>query len=398
MNAKNMYTDYTDFLKDKKFIQWQLIPDNSLNGYWENYILKHPENTKELQRAIEYLKTTGLNKHTLEKEDSIRLLNKIESTLRRNGKKKRIRRFIRYAAAICVGVVLIGGITFYLVSPQFLKKQDSVITGNILENQDIQLITGSETIAFRHNIQMQIDEKGEVKIKYKTETEKPEETVEMAPDKMNKLIVPFGKRTDLSLSDGSKIWLNSGSEIEFPAQFTEKNRKIRLVSGEIYVEVSPDEEKPFYVQTSEFSIQVYGTKFNISAYSPSAQSVVLIEGRVGIQVADQKEIVLKPNEQAISTGGGTFKTQKVNSEEFVSWKDGFLTFRQTPIEEVLRQIGRYYNIRFDYAPEINLKNRTCTGKIYLSDNLENVMTTITLLSNTKYKINETQIQIFNNPD
>lgn len=393
MDIKNNSIGYINFLKDKKFIQWQLVPNVSLNAYWEQFIKNNPDCIIGMEQAIDYLKTTGLNKNDLGKDDFNLLFHKIERSLRKQERKIQIRRLIGYAAAICVCMAI--GIALFLDSSnEKIITENEFIIGEMLNNEDIQIITNGETIFFHDDVDVTLNEGGSAEISSNTNETS---TIQIGKNAFTSLVVPYGKRSTLTLSDGSRIWLNSGSVLEFPSQFSGKKREIRLPSGEMYIDVAFDSEKPFYVQTSHFNVKVHGTKFNVSAYSPSIHSVVLVEGRVGIQVENKDELILKPNEQAISTGlGGTIKTYEVDCEEFVSWKDGFYTFKQTPIEEVLRQIGRYYNIRFDYAQEINLKERTCTGKIYLSDKLENVMKTITLLSNTKYIIEDNQIQIFNN--
>ena len=204
------------------------------------------------------------------------------------------------------------------------------------------------------------------------------------------------KHTQLNLSDGTKIWLNSGSVLEFPTQFTGKNREIRLSSGEIYLEVAPDKKKSFIVHTSDFSVKVYGTKFNVSMYNDSPHYVVLVEGSIGLESTVQSaEIRLSPNEQAVFSKNGTFSKCTVDVTGFISWKNGYLTFDKTPMNEVLKQIGRYYNLSFNFDQGVNLQKRTCSGKIYLSDNLDNVMTTIALLSSTRYINQNGQIYILN---
>lgn len=392
MIMNNNPNGYVYFLKDKKFIQWQLVPDASLNAYWNQFIKDNPDSVVEMEYAVDYLQTIGLNNQILSEEEYAQLFRKIESSLRDREKKKQILRFSLYAAAACISIVL-GVSLFSHLFKATGTPDNELIIGQLLKNEDIQFITNNETLLFQNDVDVTLNEEGTAEI---NQGDKESSTIEIGRNEFTSLVVPFGKRSTLTLADGSRVWLNSGSVLEFPSQFNGKKREIRLVSGEMYIEVAPDSRKPFHVRTDHFNVKVYGTKFNVSAYSPSVHSVVLVEGCVSIRSAEQSELILKPSEQAISTGeGGTIKTQFVNCEEFTSWKDGFFIFSQTPIEEVLRQIGRYYNIRFDFAPDISLKERSCTGKIYLSDKLENVMATITLLSNTEYIIENDQIQIFN---
>lgn len=392
------FTDFTDFLKDKQFIQWQLIPDNESDARWRQFISEHPHLEGELQKAIHYIKTTGLNKKTLTDSERQQLLDKIQTTIEANSKKLKIKRLVRYIAASCAAVALIVlGVNLYLNSNKTSTQLNSeeVIVGNLLNEKDIQLITEKETMSFEKDVHVQIEKDGKAKIIQENEVDK---TIETSHRQLNKLIVPFGKRTQLTLADGSKVWLNSGSVLEFPTQFSGDTREIRLESGEMYIEVAPDKKKTFYVHTTDFNIRVYGTKFNVSAYTDTPQSVVLVEGSVALQTTLNKEQQLSPNEQAIYSEDGTFKTLKVDANQFISWRNGYLSFDKTPMMEVLKQIGRYYNLSFDFDSDVNLQKRTCTGKIHLSEKLDNVMVTVGLLSSTKYVKSDNQIFIINEID
>lgn len=371
---------YTDFLKDEQFLQWQIMSDESLDGYWNDFIRNNPEATEEFYRAIEYLKTKTLNKKTLDEESRTLLLNRILLTIDKNRKQTKIYRLMRYAASISAAVIfLFIGLYIY----RSFQHYDDVIVGDMLSPENIQLITGKKTVTFQSDIHIQVDKKGVVKIEQ--DGDSPEETIEIASNDLNKLIVPYSKRSYLTLSDGSKIWLNSGSVLEFPSQFSKNKREIRLVSGEIYLEVAPDKDRQFYVQTQEFNVKVYGTKFNISAYTDAPASVTLIGGCVGLELSGRSELQLLPNEQAIYSEEGMFEVQIVNTDQIISWKNGYLSFDKMPVADILKYIERYYNFSFKYNKDSHLSNITCTGKIYLSENLDNVMTAISLLSSTNYE-------------
>ncbi|SCD19300.1 sigma factor regulatory protein, FecR/PupR family [Proteiniphilum saccharofermentans] len=393
MNTDNTYTSYTDFLKDKKFIQWQLMPNENLDIYWQSFIGHHAEHKKNIQKAITYLKKIGLNESDLSENERTVLLEKIQRTIRQEKKIKQRKLFwYTSASAAAIALIIIGITLFYPSSVSIDIPDKELITGELLNNEDIQLITSGEAIIFKNDVEVTLNEEGTAEIvQANNETSK----VKIDRDKLNSLVIPYGKRSTLTLADGSRVWLNSGSVLEFPAQFSGKKREIRLASGEMYIEVAHNKEKPFYVQTGDFNVKVYGTKFNISTYSGSPQSVVLVEGSVSLQSKDHKELFITPSEKAVYSGSGTFDTQKVDVNQFISWKDGYLSFDKTPMTEVLQQIGRYYNLSFDFENDINLQKRTCTGKIYLSDNLDNVMTIISLLSSTSYQRTENKILITN---
>lgn len=384
---------YIDFIKDSRFIRWQLLEDDALNKYWQDYIEQYPESEKEMQRAIDYLKSEGLNKSSLDKFERELLFEKIQISIRKRQKVK-YRKIYWYSA---VAVVLLAiGLTLFLTQQEetIITTEKELIVGRMLDSEDIQLITNKESISFQNDIEVRFSEEGSAEIiKKNREVQK----IEIKKDYLNTLVVPYGKRSTLTLADGSKIWLNSGSVLEFPAQFGDKKREILLTSGEMYIEVTHDQSKPFFVHTSNFNVRVYGTKFNISNYMGSLQSVVLLEGSVSLQSKGHRELFITPSEKAVYSDNGTFDTQQVDVDQFISWKEGYLSFNKTPMTEVLQKVGRYYNLSFDYGQDVHLQKRACTGKIYLSEDLDNVMETISILTSTKYEKKDNKIYITNNP-
>lgn len=388
MEHNKNYTHFTDLLKDREFLRWQLLPDEKLNEYWHAFFVQHPELENELQQAIDYLKKEGLNKNDLQNNERSALFERIQMSVNQK-KKRRMRTVLLYASSAAAVALLIIGITLLRPAVEPLDaSHEELIIGELLHNQNIQFITSGEAISFDHDVEVSLDEKGTVEI---TQRDSNVTRLDVNRDLVNSLIVPYGKRSTLTLADGTKVWLNSGSVLEFPAQFSGKSREVKLASGEMYVEVAHDQNKPFYVHTSDFKVRVYGTKFNLSSYEGTSHSVVLVEGSVSV-VTDAAETLLKPNEQLLISGG-TMERQMVDVTRYTSWKDGFLLLDNTPMTEVLEQVGRYYNLSFNYEQDMNLQRRTCSGKIYLSENLDNVMTTIALLSATRYEKENDRIYI-----
>lgn len=387
---------YTDFLKEPDFVQWQLTSDEALESYWLEFIQKNPHLENEFSQAITSLKKEILNKNTLSKTEQSELLYKIEQTLQASKKQKQRKIIVQYVAASVAVALLLIGITFFLPKGNNINEisNESLIVGELLNNEDIKFITNEKSMSFQNDVEVKLDKRGTVEI---TQKDKEAINIEVDNAKINTLIVPYGKRSTITLADGTKVWLNSGSLLEFPSQFANNKREIKLKSGEIYLEVSPDKNKPFNVITSDLNVRVYGTKFNISNYNDAPHTVVLIEGSVSIQTNESKEVILNPNELVKLSENGSFEKTKVDGNEYISWKDGYLTLNKTPMSEILNQISRYYNLSFDFEKDVNLKNKTCTGKIYLSENLDNVMTTLTLLSSTQYKRDKNSIYIINEP-
>lgn len=137
------HTHYTDFLKDQKFIRWQLLPDEQLNGYWDDFVKQHPELKDEIQQAIAYLKNKGLNKSNLSGKERIELFNTIQTSIRHNQKLK-LRRFVWYSsAAVSAVALIITVITLFRTKNETPETdyQRELIVGEMLQSEDIQLIT-----------------------------------------------------------------------------------------------------------------------------------------------------------------------------------------------------------------------------------------------------------------
>ncbi|WP_212005091.1 FecR family protein [Chitinophaga sp. HK235] len=179
----------------------------------------------------------------------------------------------------------------------------------------------------------------------------------------NTITTPHGRQYALVLSDGSRVWLNAGSSLKYPTTFSNEERIVEL-SGEAYFEVTRITNKgtakkiPFIVKTISQQILVLGTSFNINAYSnEAAAKTTLIEGmvRVAAAGASQVAVVLKPGQQAVSatiTGSPTPASVKVidspDIDQIIAWKNGAFNFEDLPLEEAMRQLERWYDIKVIY--------------------------------------------------
>ncbi len=387
-------SSFIKYLKDEKFIEWKLLPSDELELFWNEYLEKNPEEKSNIIFAEERLRALYTSKSQLSVDEKDVYMRKLEESLRSYSRKRTIRKYV-YIAAACLTLLLISVLYFNNDSdknePELVMSPDFIV-GNELKSEDILFTTGNNTSSFSKNIEIEIQSGNKAKIKG---DDLVESDIEIAQNSMNKLVVPYGKQSKLQLPDGTRVWLNSGSILEFPTNFEGETVMVRL-SGEMYIEVEPDNKRVFIVNTPDFDVRVFGTKFNVSSYEKSNSSVVLVEGSVGLSSSKNKEIILIPSEQAILTETGDFKRESVDVDLFTSWKDGYLTFNETPILEALKQIERYYNLSFKFDENIAFNGNACTGKIILSDNLDNVLTTLSLISSTNYKRENNSIYIYKN--
>lgn len=383
MRLKTENNSFIRFLKDEKFIEWKLFPTDELDRYWKEYLLFHPEDRIDIELAEKHFRKVNISSYKLAPEKKREAMRRMQKSLDESNKKRRIRRFSYGIAASFTALIIFS--VLYIQNTNTIDNQPDklgeYIVGSELESEDILFISGDRTSAFQSNVDILIDEGNTARVKHE---DKEAEKIIIEQQALNRLIVPYGKRSKVILADGTRVWLNSGSTLEFPGDFSHDSREVFL-TGEMYIEVEPDNKRPFHVRTSDFNVRVYGTKFNVSSYTGSRSSVVLAEGSIGLQSTDMEELILSPNELATYSDKGVFDTRIVDATPFISWKDGYLTFDDTPVTDALKQIERYYNLSFDFDDSITFQGLTCTGKIILSDNLDNVMTTLSLISETKFK-------------
>ena len=189
---------------------------------------------------------------------------------------------------------------------------------------------------------------------------------------LNQLIVPYGKRSSITFSDGTKIWVNSGSKVVYPVAFEKGKREI-FVEGEVYLDVTHDEKWPFIVKTQQMDVRVLGTSFNVSAYNdePHVQ-VTLVEGKVEVNTANHHSGILSPSQQfSYDTQAGKASVRTVDVNSFIAWKNGYYQFRKQPLKIVFQRLSRYYGIRMEWDEAAG--ELICSGKLDFKDNLNEVL-------------------------
>lgn len=196
---------------------------------------------------------------------------------------------------------------------------------------------------------------------------------------INTIETPKGMEYTLILSDGTKVSMNAGSQLEFPVQFKGDNRVVRL-SGEAYFEVTKDKEHPFIVKSKDVEIEVLGTSFNFRSYKNETKvSTTLIEGSVKV-TAGGKFRLIRPGEQALfSRTDGNLAVNIVDAEFYTSWKSGKFLFRNERLEDVLKSLSKWYT--FDYHFEDEQAKSVLIGASL--DRYENMNPIINLLKSTK---------------
>lgn len=212
-------------------------------------------------------------------------------------------------------------------------------------------------------------------------TYKKMNTIKETPQ-MNILTVPRGGEYQLILSDGTRVWMNAESSLRYPTSFAEEKREVYLI-GEAFFEVAKDVIHPFIVRTDRHSVEVVGTSFNISAYPDHRIYTTLAEGKVRVSISTTS-VLLDPDQQAIiEANNDEIATREVFAHLFTSWAKGNYEFRNTPLEEIVAQLSRWYNVDIYFKNE-TLKNKRFAGIIFRNEELNFAIEVIEKVSNVHF--------------
>ena len=217
----------------------------------------------------------------------------------------------------------------------------------------------------------------------KTTQSNGEEIVYKAGNRMasktayNYLTIPRGGQFHLVLSDGTKVWLNSETQLKYPVAFTDGvTRQIELVYGEAYFEVSPSTKHKgakFKVLNQSQEVEVLGTHFNIKAYKDETNVLTtLVEGKVAVSSQGKKQI-LNPSEQAnLNLQNNTIAVTEVDAYNEISWKDGVFSFRKKPLGEIMKVLSRWYDIEVQFENQ-DSKNARFNGVLGKEQKIEDIL-------------------------
>lgn len=184
------------------------------------------------------------------------------------------------------------------------------------------------------------------------------------------LATPRGGQYQITLPDGTKVWLNAASKLSYPKVFSDKQRLVEL-DGEAYFEVARKEHQPFIVKTSSEQVEVLGTHFNVNSYAGEEISkVALAEGKVNVRLNNNESKILHPGQQTV-VQGKRLRVEEVNVEEAIAWKNGEFMFNNEPLPSAMRQLARWYDIDIEVDPA--LQRLALWGSVSRLENFDKVL-------------------------
>ncbi|BDD07594.1 iron dicitrate transporter FecR [Fulvitalea axinellae] len=323
-----------------------------------------------------------------------RLEREVEAKERKS--ERRILTFVKYAAACLVPLLVFVLYKHYPQQRQLVTERTGQTEIQPGSNKAILVLGDGQTVSLENKgdtlIADNIRKKGD-KLIYGTEENEPEKEME----RWHTLVTPVGGEYKLALPDGSEVWLNAASELRYSAGFSGKRREVWL-KGEACFNVAKDLERPFVVKTEDMDVRVFGTEFNVMAYSDDGiTQTTLLEGSVKVDIKDGTEIIqteeLVPDTQAeFRKGSAKANIKKVKALYYTGWKNGKFQFDDEKLETIFRKLSRWYNVEFEVRnPEIS--DIRFSGEIRRFGNFSTVLGLLELGADLRFSVKGNKITV-----
>lgn len=385
---------YERLIENPLFFKWIYHPSPEIENYWENYMKLNPEDAGHIgdfKKEFEKLRySTGRFSEREKKELALRILSRLDLIDRKQKRRNLHVGLLRYAA-VALLFFAVGGYLMY-INP---NQQRRIFIFQPLEMPDYfdepVLILGDHDPIRLKERESDLDYSGRHIIKLNgnalAELSREESTL------MNQLIIPYGNRSKIRLSDGTLVWLNSGSRLIYPSAFTGKTREVLLL-GEAFFDVHKNPEQPFIVKVNSLDIKVLGTRFNVSAYpEDSVVQTVLEQGLVAFHPGGagwfEKDLQISPSQMAVyNRYKRETRVYTVNTDHYSAWTNGLLSFENTNLRNILKKMERYYNVSL-YLENEPAGEMQISGKLDLSEGLSEAFEYLSRVSGLTFnKINE----------
>ena len=354
--------------------------------------LKEPKNSNIFKT---YIKINFYSIYLMNQSDTESIIKEIKSRINREESKiKRSHILIntlKYAAVF----ILIFGLGFYS-SNNFLPSDK--IQKIILKSNDIILFSGNGEVILDKGDNNSEDKNiiSKINLIQKSNQLIYDNSIDIKEIVYHSLKVPYGKRFNVILTDGSKVFLNSGSVLKYPIKFLPNQKREVFLQGEAYFDVSKNKKDLFIVNTNKINVEVYGTKFNVKNYSEDFNSdIVLVSGSVAIKNNENEEsTLLKPGFKG-SVDKTTLKIteSKINTKVYTSWIEGEVVFRKESFSQILKKLERLYNVTA-IDNRVESSNELFNAAIDVeNENIETVLEYFNKIYNIKYEIFNNKIII-----
>lgn len=349
-----------------------------------NWLAENPKN-EELMHSLLDKAATQSNLSIFDSFDEEEAYQKISRK-----KTKKPFSFVWYAAAILIASITISAI-FFFNEPQETKTRFAAIENQKHKNDVLPAEVGAYIIK-NDGEQIQVDGNILINDSGLIVTEDGMSLINEIENVSteNTLVVPAAHFFALTLSDGSKVWVNANSELSFPSKFSNLERKVKI-KGEAYFEVAKDPNRPFIVESNGAKIQVLGTHFNVNSYSKKTKAT-LVEGKISISNNSENKILL-PGQQAI-VSENRLDVGVANIDRDLAWKNNIFRFKSDNIISIAHQLKDWYDLQISFSKEVSFTQKY-TGEIRRDAKLSEVLNMLEYVSNLDFRIEENKLLILN---
>jgi hypothetical protein len=391
----------TNYKYKARVVVFRIVIGVIMDNYIENIILKFFNDdcsSIELEELLDfilieenyaifkdYVNINHFATMTLNKFDKSSLINELETRIKKEKRTNKIKSYKQSLLLVAAVFICVFGLS-YLAD---FNKIDTDSKNIILTTS-----SGQKVILDTNEIQLKkLD--GIVETKSNTLVYNKDENLETFVK--NTIDVPYGKRFKLNLSDGTLVYLNSGSSLTYPVSFIDGIDREVFLSGEAFFDVSSDSLNTFKVVSTGSYVEVYGTKFNFKDYQEDNFSeVILTEGSLGVKntISNSETIVLRPGDKAkVNYAGEGVEIKEVNTMLYTSWIDGRIIFRDENINNMITKLERIYDV-------VIINNNDKLNDEYINatiltetESIENVLDYLEEIYNLNYKIINNKIII-----
>ncbi|TVQ07446.1 MAG: DUF4974 domain-containing protein [Bacteroidetes bacterium] len=352
---------------------------------WQNNNPQFKEETGEYIRLIHQTKALG-RARKVDKEKAWHTISRRVNEKSRQSFDRRI--FLKVAAIMLPLIIASAWLYFSQSSMDTLTEQPKDALASVRQSRATLVLSGGKSIELDG-----MSSAAEMQMDGVTITRDKKDQIRYGDAEAistHSLLVPRGSEFQLVLPDGSKVFLNSGSRLDYPTGFDSDQRRVYL-SGEAHFEVVTDPNRPFIVSTPSMEITVKGTSFNIMDYEGERAEATLVQGIILVDAGAQPAVVLSPGQQARwDTPAGKLEIRQVNVNDFTSWIRGVFTFRDMKLEELALRLERWYDVEISFADPA-IADMRFTGAMEKDKPLENLLALIMKSANIDFEQKDEQI-------
>ncbi|WP_257669903.1 FecR domain-containing protein [Parapedobacter tibetensis] len=267
-----------------------------------------------------------------------------------------------------------------IIQDKVYGHKNDVLPGN--QKAILTLSDGKRVVLAEEQQEQMVDASAVIKIQDGALTYQHDDARGSQTSVSHQLFVPKGGTYKLVLDDGTKVWVNANSTLDFPATFDSHERRIRM-DGEAYFEVAKDSKRPFIVETDHLEVEALGTAFNINSHRKKGYvKTILTEGKIKVSNDNEQRIVLSGTE--VVSSAQSMRVSAADLEEALAWRDGYFYFNKKTLREILDEVARWYDV--ELVVKANIGDKKYIGGIKRSATLGGVCALLQDLSGTQFDI------------